>query len=95
MIDAFRDSYDKKRIWFVYRSESIRKALQSNRLNRITGIQHPLYLWLTSKSDNGVENSDVSWNFQKYMIDDEGQLVGHFEPKVKPDNKKLVSWIDN
>jgi len=50
---------------------------------------------LTSKSDNGVENSDVSWNFQKYMIDDEGQLVGHFEPKVKPDNKKLVSWIDN
>jgi len=57
--------------------------------------QHPLYLWLTSKSDNGVENSEVTWNFQKYMIDEEGQLVGHFAPKVKPDDEKLVSWIDN
>jgi len=57
--------------------------------------QHPLYKWLTSKSDNGLENSDVTWNFQKYMIDEEGQLVGHFEPTVKPDNKKLVTWIDN
>jgi glutathione peroxidase len=57
--------------------------------------QHPLYKWLTSKSDNGVEKSKVSWNFQKYMIDEEGQLVGHFAPTVKPDNKKLVSWIVN
>jgi glutathione peroxidase len=37
--------------------------------------QHPLYLWLTSKSDNGLEDSEVTWNFQKYMIDEEGQLV--------------------
>lgn len=57
--------------------------------------QHPLYKWLTSKSDNGLENSTVTWNFQKYMIDEEGQLVGHFPPKTKPDNKKLVSWIVN
>jgi len=57
--------------------------------------QHPLYTWLTSKSDNGVENSKVSWNFQKYMIDEQGQLVGHFAPTVKPDSKKLVSWIEN
>jgi glutathione peroxidase len=57
--------------------------------------QHPLYKWLTSKSDNGLEDSKVSWNFQKYMIDEEGQLVGHFEPKTAPDNKKLVAWIEN
>jgi glutathione peroxidase len=57
--------------------------------------QHPLYLWLTSKSDNGLEDSEVTWNFQKYMIDEEGQLVGHFSPKTLPDNKKLVSWIVN
>ena len=56
---------------------------------------HPLYLWLTSKSDNGLEDSKVSWNFQKYMIDEEGQLVGHFSPKTKPDNEELVSWIEN
>ncbi len=57
--------------------------------------QHPLYKWLTSKSDNGLENSKVTWNFQKFMIDEEGQLVGHFSPKTKPDNEKLLSWIVN
>ena len=57
--------------------------------------QDQLYKWLTSKSDNGVEDSKVSWNFQKYMIDEEGQLVGHFSPKTKPDNEELVSWIVN
>ena len=57
--------------------------------------QHPLYKWLTSKSENGVENSKVGWNFQKYMIDEEGQLVGHFSSKTKPSNEKLVNWIVN
>lgn len=57
--------------------------------------QDPLYAWLTSKSENGLENSKVSWNFQKYMIDEKGQLVGHLSPKTKPDNEKLVSWITN
>ena len=55
--------------------------------------QHPLYKWLTSKSENGLENSKVGWNFQKYMIDEEGQLLGHIAPSVKPDSKELVSWI--
>ena len=57
--------------------------------------QHPLYRWLTSKNENGLENSKVGWNFQKYMIDEEGHLVGHFSPKTKPDNEELVSWILN
>jgi glutathione peroxidase len=57
--------------------------------------QAPLYKWLTSKSENGVEDSQVTWNFQKYMIDEQGQLVGHFAPNIKPENKKLVSWIVN
>ena len=57
--------------------------------------QHPLYKWLTSESENGLEDSEVTWNFQKYMIDEEGQLVGHFAPTVKPDSKKLPSWIEN
>jgi glutathione peroxidase len=57
--------------------------------------QHSLYKWLTSESDNGLEDSKVSWNFQKYMIDEDGQLVGHFSPKTKPANEELVSWIVN
>jgi glutathione peroxidase len=57
--------------------------------------QHPLYQWLTSKSANGLEDSKVTWNFQKYMIDEKGQLVGHFSPRTKPDNEELVNWIVN
>jgi glutathione peroxidase len=60
----------------------------------VKGInQHQLYKWLTSKDKNGKENSRVTWNFQKYMIDEEGQLVGHIAPQTKPTNKKIVSWI--
>jgi glutathione peroxidase len=54
---------------------------------------HPLYQWLTSESENGVEDSKVAWNFQKYMIDEEGNLVGHMPPRKKPTNKAIVSWI--
>ena len=54
---------------------------------------HPLYKWLTEASENGVEDSKVSWNFQKYMIDEKGNLVGNVPPRKKPDCKEIVDWI--
>ncbi len=54
---------------------------------------HPLYQWLTQKSKNGVMDSEVAWNFQKYLIDEEGRLVKMFEPKVKPDDEQIISMI--
>lgn len=54
---------------------------------------HPLYQWLTQKSKNGVLDSEVKWNFQKYLIDEKGNLVEMVEPKTKPDDEKIVSWI--
>lgn len=53
----------------------------------------PLYQWLTSKSKNGVMDSDVKWNFQKYLIDENGKLVDVVDPKIKPDDEQIVSWI--
>ena len=53
----------------------------------------PLYKWLTSKQLNGVKDSEVKWNFQKYLIDDKGNLVDVVDPKVKPDDEKILSWI--
>jgi glutathione peroxidase len=55
----------------------------------------PLYKWLTSKKLNGVMDSDVSWNFQKYMIDETGKLAGMVPPKEKPYSDKIVNWINN
>lgn len=54
---------------------------------------HPLYKWLTSKSLNGVLDSEVRWNFQKYLIDENGKFVDMIDPKVKPDDEKIISWI--
>ena len=56
---------------------------------------HPLYKWLTSKKENGVMDSEVTWNFQKYMIDENGKLVGMVDPKVKPYDEKILNWLKN
>jgi glutathione peroxidase len=53
-----------------------------------------LYKWLTNKEKNGVMNSSVKWNFQKYMIDEEGHLVDSVSPMKKPDCDKIVKWIE-
>lgn len=54
---------------------------------------HPVYQWLTSKSKNGVRDSEVSWNFQKYLIDEKGNLIEVIPPKEKPTSDKVIAWI--
>lgn len=54
---------------------------------------HPLYTWLTTKSENNVEDSSVRWNFQKYLIDENGLLITHFSPKTKPFNDKILDLL--
>ncbi len=54
---------------------------------------HPLYKWLTEKVNNGVLDESVKWNFQKFMIDENGNLVDVVLPKEKPDCDKIVNWI--
>jgi len=53
----------------------------------------PLYKWLTSKKENGVMDSEVKWNFQKYLIDENGRLVDVIDPKEKVTEDKILSWI--
>ena len=54
---------------------------------------HPLYKWLTSKEENGVMDSNVTWNFQKYLIDENGRLVDMLNPKDKPGSEKTLAWL--
>jgi len=56
---------------------------------------HPLYKWLTTKSENGVLDAEVSWNFQKFMIDENGKLVNFATPREKPLSDKIVNWLKN
>lgn len=53
-----------------------------------------LYQWLTKKEKNGVMSSSVKWNFQKYLIDENGHLVDSVSPMKKPDCDKIVKWIE-
>ncbi|MEZ5082851.1 MAG: glutathione peroxidase [Bacteroidales bacterium] len=54
----------------------------------------PIYSWLTTKEQNGVMDSEVQWNFQKYMIDGSGNLVDFANPKESPMSEKIISWIE-
>jgi glutathione peroxidase len=54
---------------------------------------HPLYKWLTSKELNGVMDSKVAWNFQKYLIDGNGKLVDVIKPATKPDDQRVLDWL--
>jgi glutathione peroxidase len=54
----------------------------------------PIYKWLTSKSLNGVEDSEVKWNFQKYLIDEKGKLVKVIGTKTKPNDPEIIKWIE-
>lgn len=53
----------------------------------------PLYQWLTQKSENGVEDAKVSWNFQKFLIDENGNWVASFSPTTDPMSEKIISLI--
>ncbi|HEX7494960.1 MAG TPA: glutathione peroxidase [Bacteroidales bacterium] len=55
----------------------------------------PIYKWLTSKKENGVMDSEVKWNFQKYLIDENGKLVDVVYSKDKPTSDKIISWISS
>ncbi|HPJ45897.1 MAG TPA: glutathione peroxidase [Tenuifilaceae bacterium] len=54
---------------------------------------HPLYKWLTTKSENGVVDAEISWNFQKFLIDEKGNVVDYLKPREKPDSEKVLSWL--
>ncbi len=56
---------------------------------------HPLYNFLTNKNENGVMDTEVKWNFQKYLIDQEGRLVTFFDPKTSINDPKIMDAINS
>jgi glutathione peroxidase len=56
--------------------------------------KHPVYEFLTDKSKNGLADSKVKWNFQKYLIDRNGFLSKVVPPKTEPFDKEITDWIE-
>tara|TARA_B100000795_G_C22633056_1_gene373371 strand:+ start:145 stop:678 length:534 start_codon:yes stop_codon:yes gene_type:complete len=55
--------------------------------------KHPLYNWLTDKNINGKSSSSVKWNFQKYIVDGDGEFVNYFYSTTKPLSPKITSIL--
>ena len=55
---------------------------------------HEVYKFLTQKDKNGLQDSQVEWNFQKYLINEEGELIKVLSPRVLPTDTEIVDWIN-
>ncbi len=56
--------------------------------------QHPLYAWLTQKSQNGVSDAEVKWNFNKFLIDENGVWVAYYPSGTSPLDDKIVAFAE-
>ncbi|POY35332.1 glutathione peroxidase [Flavobacterium alvei] len=52
-----------------------------------------VYQFLTQKSKNGLQDSEVSWNFQKYLLNEKGELVKIIAPRTLPNDPEILNWI--
>ena len=53
----------------------------------------PIYQWLTQKSKNGVLDANISWNFNKFLLDENGRMIAYFPSNVKPDSDEILSRV--
>ena len=56
--------------------------------------QHPIYTWLSHSELNGWNDSAPSWNFCKYLIDEDGKLLEMFTSKVKPSDERIIKYLE-
>jgi glutathione peroxidase len=55
--------------------------------------KHPVYQFLTEKEHNGKEDVEISWNFQKFLIDENGNYVKTLNPQVYPIDDEVINWL--
>jgi glutathione peroxidase len=53
----------------------------------------PIYQFLTQKSKNGLQDSEVEWNFQKYLLNEKGELEKVISPRTLPKDPEILNWI--
>lgn len=53
----------------------------------------PVYKYLCNKSENGVLDATIGWNFNKFLIDENGKLLAHFDSKVTPDSPEIEKYL--
>jgi glutathione peroxidase len=52
-----------------------------------------IYKWLCNKSENGVLDATIAWNFNKFLIDEQGKMLAYFPSKVTPDSDEILKYL--
>ena len=63
-------------------------------MEKVSIATSPIYKWLTHKTENGVLEATVKWNFNKFLINEKGQLVKYLPSSVKPMDAEITNWIE-
>ena len=53
----------------------------------------PIYQWLTQKAKNGVLDANISWNFNKFLLDENGKMIAYFPSNVKPESEAITAYL--
>lgn len=84
--------------------EEIKQFCQNNygvsfllaKKNPVTGAQiQPVFNWLGSSSENGMMNAPALTNFQKFLVNESGLLIGVFAPSVEPTDPQIINALTN
>jgi glutathione peroxidase len=55
---------------------------------------HPIFKWLTTKSENGEMDAEIKWNFTKFLLDEKGKLIAVFPSKVNPNSEEITKYLN-
>ena len=53
----------------------------------------PVYKWLTQKKENGVLDATIKWNFNKFLLDENGEMIAYFPSSTKPDSPEITGQL--
>ena len=53
----------------------------------------PIYKWLCTKEENGVLDATIKWNFNKFLLDENGKILAYFPSKTKPDSEEIANLL--
>lgn len=89
----FQEPFGEEKIEKFCKTKYNISFMLSKKINVKGKNQHEIYKWLTNKDLNGKLNSNVTWNFNKYLISKSGELIDHFSSSINPLSSKITQHL--